>query len=422
MKYIIIPILFLSIGFSTNAQTKASAIIASKFVQYYNSNVPDSLFEIFSPELQRTVTIEGTKGLVTKISSQLGKINKSLYKGSSDVNIDEYRLSFERPLVDLAIMICDKKITGIFQRPIELDTAGVINKRSLDNYSVKNSYGQINGTLLLPSIKNKVPVVLLISGSGPTDRNMNQGRAVQTNSFLMLADSLSKYGIASVRYDKRGVSKSTTMQKPETVVFSDFITDAELFLKKLKDDPRFSKVIVLGHSEGAAIGINSVLANGADGFISVCGYAKDLGTLMQEQLKNVASDKDYTLFKEVIDSLKADKIVTRELSPALNGMINSQIQPYIKSALKYNSSKEIAQLKIPLLIIGGSTDLQISTNDAVTLAKANHRSKLVIIKDMNHVLKYSSADKMENLKTYNSPESPIPHLLVSEIVKFIDGL
>ena len=139
----------------------------------------------------------------------------------------------------------------------------------------------IYGTLALPtgiSEKNPQPIVLIIAGSGPTDRQGNSKPPVNPNSYRMLADSLAERGIASLRYDKRGIgqSKSTDI-KEENLRFDDYATDAADWLRLLRTDRRFSKIVVVGHSEGSLVGMLASREAGADGFVSLAGAGRRIG-------------------------------------------------------------------------------------------------------------------------------------------------
>ncbi|WP_197088647.1 alpha/beta hydrolase [Rufibacter radiotolerans] len=115
--------------------------------------------------------------------------------------------------------------------------------------------GNLKGTLLSPAGAKKMPVVLLISGSGPTDRDGNNP-AMKNNSLKMVAEGLQAQGIASLRYDKRGIAESKAAGISEADLrFDQYAQDATAWAQKLKQDKRLSKVIILGHSEGSLIGM-----------------------------------------------------------------------------------------------------------------------------------------------------------------------
>ena len=131
--------------------------------------------------------------------------------------------------------------------------------------TLKTSTGDVFGTVELPAAKQPVPVALIIAGSGPTDRNGNTPALPGSNNSLkMLADGLAARGIASLRYDKRGIAASRAAMTTEADLrFNNFIEDAEAWIKQLRADKRFSTITVIGHSEGSLIGMVAAREAGA---------------------------------------------------------------------------------------------------------------------------------------------------------------
>ena len=154
-----------------------------------------------------------------------------------------------------------------------------------EEITLKTKTGDIKGSLLIPSFSEKTAVVLIIAGSGPTDRNGNNPM-MTNNSLKMLAKELQKNGIASVRYDKRGIgeSKNSGLQEID-LRFEDYVQDVEEWIKLLKEDERFSNIIVLGHSEGSLIGMIASHKQEAKKFISVAGVGIPAGDIIRKQLK-----------------------------------------------------------------------------------------------------------------------------------------
>ena len=127
---------------------------------------------------------------------------------------------------------------NVLLRPIELNTAS----------------GTLYGSLVLPKSDKPVPVVLIIAGSGPTDRDGNNTQAGRNDGLKKLAWRLAQSNIASVRFDKRGIAQSLPAAPDErTLTLDQYVTDAVAWGQQLKADPRFGDVYVLGHSEGALI-------------------------------------------------------------------------------------------------------------------------------------------------------------------------
>ena len=421
MKLIYLSLLFALTVLTVKAQNETNPAV-EKFARFYKANQADSIFSLYSPEMKAAMKIESTTQFLAQVNGSLGAIVKTRFAGSPASGLSEYRLSFERPVVELALIIKDNLIAGIQQKAAEAAKNDPAPVESPDNFSVNNKVGDLHGTILLPKADGKVPVVLMIGGSGPTDRNMNQGQALKSNSFLMLAEGLAVNGIASIRYDKRGVGKSIAAHHPAEVKLDDFIDDAQLFVVKLKADPRFSKVIVLGHSEGSTIGLMASLATKPDAFISLSGVGSDIADVMKKQFKALAGAEDFKIAAEVLDSLKASKMVNRNLPPALSSIFTPSTQAFLISSMKYNVTQEISKLKIPVLIAGGSTDLQVAGEEAQLLAKANPKATLKLFTGMNHVLKPAPADRMLNIQTYNNPELPLHEELIPYLSGFINKI
>ena len=313
-----------------------------------------------------------------------------------------------------------KYLTTLLSVLFILNSSLLANKNSLiDSTSVELSTktGIIYGTLLMPNnISGKIPVVILIAGSGPTDRNGNNPM-MKNNSLKLLAEALINNGIATLRYDKRGIGESVKAAKSESDLrFEDYISDAAAWIELVKQNPKFSKIIIIGHSEGSLIGMNA--ATNANGFVSIAGAGSSADIILKEQLSSkgkLVQDLCYP----IIDSLKAGSIV-KDINPNLNSLFRISVQPYLISWFKHNPQLDIKQLKFPSLIIQGDNDLQVSINDAKFLASANNKSKLVVIEKMNHVLKIvDNSNQASNLAAYTNPTIPISEVLIYEIVKYI---
>ncbi|MFH2096415.1 MAG: alpha/beta hydrolase, partial [Bacteroidota bacterium] len=228
--------------------------------------------------------------------------------------------------------------------------------------SIPAETGRLYGSLLLPETTGKVPVVLIIAGSGPTDRNGNNS-SMENNSLKMIATGLAVQNIASLRYDKRGIAQSAdTLLREEDIRFDTFIRDAEDWIKFLKSDTCFSEVIVAGHSEGSLIGMIASERAGADMYISISGMGRPFDVLLKEQLK-MQGDYVFKLSEPIIDSLKAGKIA-EDTDPMLDALFRRQIQPYLISLMAVDPVKEISELSVPVLIIQGTEDLQVTEEDA----------------------------------------------------------
>jgi pimeloyl-ACP methyl ester carboxylesterase len=280
--------------------------------------------------------------------------------------------------------------------------------------------GDIEGTLILPLAgKKKMLVALIIAGSGPTDRNGNTPLiSGANNSLLYLAQGLAAKGIASLRYDKRGIGKSRSAFKKEADLRIDnYIDDARGWLQLLRNDPRFGTITVIGHSEGALIGL--VAAKEADRYISIAGAGFPAGELLKKQLAGIPDSMVRQQAFIALDSLREGHTVQRAPLSLLS-LFRPSIQPYMISWLRLDPRRLIGELKIPVLIVQGDNDVQVSVEDAQSLKSAAPKAQLLLVPGMNHVLKVVPArDKMENVKTYSDPTLPVAPLLLDAVTAFI---
>ena len=281
---------------------------------------------------------------------------------------------------------------------------------------------KIYGTLKVPKTKEKVPVALIIVGSGGSDRNGNES-SVKSNIYKMLSDSLNKYGIATLCYDKRGVAKSSNNLMENELRFEHYIDDAKGWIELLSQDDRFSEVIVIGHSEGSLIGMIACQNNPkASKFISLAGGGRCIDEILKEQLspKLLGQQGIRNKIWHYIDELKQGKLL-ENVPTDLYSLFRPSVQPYWISVFKYNPQEEIAKLTIPVLILQGDLDVQISELDAELLHESYPAAKKVIIENMDHTLKNSeSTDIEEQFKNnYTNPNSEISTELVKEIVDFV---
>ena len=286
--------------------------------------------------------------------------------------------------------------------------------------SLKTLSGTIEGTLLVPEHRGRIPVVLLIAGSGPTDRNGNSaGLPGANNSLKMLAEGLAANGIASLRYDKRGIAASGPAGKSESELrFDMYVDDAAAWAAQLKNDARFSGVTIVGHSEGSLIGMVASRKSNANGFVSIAGIAHSADVTLREQLGKQLPPELMKESDRVLDALKAGKTVS-DPPPALAAIYRPSVQPYMISWLRYDPSAEIAKLTIPVLIVQGTTDIQVTVADAKALAAAAKKPKLVLVDGMNHILKQVGGELKEQVGAYSDPSLAVVPQAIDAVVAYV---
>lgn len=292
---------------------------------------------------------------------------------------------------------------------------------SVDTF-VQVSGGKIYGTLLTPENGMRYPMVLIIAGSGPTDRNGNSTLGESSNMYLMLADSLAEHGIASFRYDKRYVGQSTDFEPSavEHITFDDYVNDAVDMVHFLRADPQCNKIVIAGHSEGSLIGILAAVRTKVNAFVSLAGAGEDLGKILEWQLdRQPGINKDS--IRAIMDTISRGKIVT-SIPSSLRTLFLPYLQHYLFTEMKYDPAEEIRKLQIPVLIVNGTTDLQVNVRQAELLHLAKPDAVLAIITGMNHILKDAPEDRTQNLATYHEPDLPLSTTLIKDVVQFIGSV
>lgn len=294
----------------------------------------------------------------------------------------------------------------VLQRPISLDTGT----------------GELFGTLLLPKSPNPVPVVLIIAGSGPTDRDGNNSDGGRNDSMKRLALILAKHNIASVRYDKRGVAASRPATPDERdLSIEKYVDDAVAWAAKLKTDSRLGPLILMGHSEGALVATLAAERAGAVALISVAGTGRPVDQVVREQLQDRLPPPLLARSEQLIEEIKAGK-TDNDVPEPLQVVFRPSVQPYLISLFRQNPTVAFGQLKIPTLIIQGRNDMQVGVGDAELLHKAKPDSQLAIIDGMNHVLRIVPMDIKRQLASYKDPQLPLASEVTDRILKFLDSV
>lgn len=280
---------------------------------------------------------------------------------------------------------------------------------------------QLYGSLILPGPwKTEFDAVMFISGSGPTDRDSNQ-HGMKNDAIKLMALAFAEQGIASLRFDKRFSGKSYHQGwKEEDLTFDDFVADAEAWLALLKSQPGVKRLFVIGHSEGALTGLLVAEAGGVDGYVSLAGVGQRASDLIRRQLKAGPSGETVAALAEPT----LQKLENGEIDPSPHALLaqffRQSVQPYLISWFRYDPSKIIATVPTKVLIVQGTTDIQVSaTEDAERLHAARPDAGYVVIEGMNHVLKVAPADPAANAATYNNPELPLAPELMPALLGFV---
>lgn len=280
--------------------------------------------------------------------------------------------------------------------------------------------GALAGTLL--SANDRDPVVLIVPGSGPTDRDGNSPMGVATDAYRLLAEALAEEHIATVRIDKRGMFGSAGAGDPNAVTRADYVADIHAWIDAIREARGSDCVFLLGHSEGALM--VSLAAEGREdvcGLILVAGMGRRMGEVIREQLTvNPANAPLLDQAMAALAELEAGRQVdVSAMHPALVPLFAPQVQDYLIATLTLDPVEAVNRANKETLIVQGKTDLQVSVEDARLLNRAR-KTKLQLIDGMNHVLKEAPADRAANLATYADPSLPLAPKLVRRIEDFVE--
>ena len=345
----------------------------------------------------------------------------------TNITIKDKDITFNMPLpgqkITFAGKLQDEKMAGTFTQqgqsfPFELTkVTDAAKAEHLEELEVNG--GKMIGQIEIPEGEGPFPLMIILVGSGPTDRNGNSLVMVgKNNSLKMIAEELAAEGIASIRYDKRGVGLNMGLAtKEEDLRFNHYIEDAVAWADFAKEDDRFSDIGFIGHSEGSLVGMIAAQEAGANVFVSLAGAGRQIDEILLEQLRNQLPSELLKESEEVVEKLKQGEQV-EEVSNELHSIFRPSVQPYMISWLQYNPIEQIKKLNARILIINGTADLQIPSSDAELLHQAKD-SELLIIEKMNHVLKESPADDAGNMATYTDPSLPLAEGLMDGVINFI---
>ena len=268
------------------------------------------------------------------------------------------------------------------------------------------------------------PVAIIIPGSGPTNRDGNNPMGITAAPYRLLAEALALKGVSTLRADKRGLFGSkAAVTDPNAVTLADYAADAHQWARTLRQKTGAKCVWLLGHSAGALIALVAAQQpQDVCGVVLVSGAGRRLSEVLREQLRtNPANAPILDAALAAIASLERGQHVdVTGMNPALLPIFRPAVQDYLIDMFRQDPAKLAASLQVPVLIVQGERDLQVKPFDAAALAKAQPRAKLVLLPEMNHVLKdVASDDRAANIATYADPSLPVDSGAVDAIAAFV---
>ena len=288
-------------------------------------------------------------------------------------------------------------------------------------------WGDISATLSAPAESSDV-AVLIVAGSGPTDRNGNSGQGLNSYAYKMLADELVKGGVAVLRYDKRAIGRST-LNDPTIIpnlVFDDFVDDAVRCVDYLRDEG-FKKVVVAGHSEGGEIALHLALREDVkvDGLVLLCcpGYSMD--QILMAQLSAQLVPQYIGLMAtatNIIKSIKrGDSVAVESIPQELLSLFHPSVQPFLCSSMAFDPAELMSRVEQPTLIISGGRDIQVAKDNADRLMAVAKCGEHIHFDQMTHILKSADTnDRIQQLMgIYTNSKLPLTEGLSEAILGFV---
>lgn len=320
----------------------------------------------------------------------------------------------------LHLPICTARLAG----PLLSLLLGILPVMAQEPVASEVVVDHIAATVLEPAGVTARNGVVIIAGSGATDRNGNGIGGLNTDAYKRLAEALAKAGIASVRYDKRGVGASKRDPAGEDIAeakltIADFVADAARMSRWLAKRPGVTSVSLIGHSEGGLIASLAAKEAGARRLVVLTAPGRPFGVILRMQLDRQALPVELREdIDRVLGALEAGSEIGSVPAP-LQGLFRPSVQPFLRSIVTLDPAKLLAAAGLPTLIVGGGNDIQIGRLDFNALVEARAGAASLWLPRMTHTLKEVSDDDPAQAKAYTDPSLPLMPGLADRLASFL---
>ena len=358
-------------------------------------------YTFFDETVKNKISETLLKDTSEKLENQLGKF-KSVLETNKENKTYLYYSDFEKMKLDIKITFNDNnKIIGFFFLPHkELKKENSLGK----DLNIKINNIELKGTILVPENETFKKLVIFVHGSGPNDRDET---IFENKPFKDIAESLFTKGIASYRFDKRTLSNPESFNDKSTIddeVTNDIINIVAYF----KNDSQFSnyEIIVLGHSLGAYL-LPRIAnkSNQISKIILLAANSQPLDKLIIEQYEYLYKLTPTQELKNALQEVKEQTALLNSkvfnLNTTKENLPLNLSANYWKSIIDYKPIKEIQKVKIPILILQGERDYQVTMKDFKlwkTNLKDNKKASFISYPKLNHL--FMSGEKPSDPKEY----------------------
>ena len=255
---------------------------------------------------------------------------------------------------------------------------------------LKQESGSLRGELWIPHGSTAAtPVVVMFAGSGPTDRDGNQ-RMVRTNAYKEMARALARAGIASARFDKRGVGESKDSTPEDHLTMRDTVADGRAVVRAVRRERPGAPIALAGHSEGALVAMELGSEAGVRSVVLLASPGRPLGDVLLEQLARKLDAATVDRAREILVAIASGAEVGPVPKP-LEPIFRPSVRPYVRSMMAMDPVKLVARIKVPVTIVQGRHDLQVTAADATALGHAAPGAEVVFVARASHMFKDDSA-------------------------------
>lgn len=258
-------------------------------------------------------------------------------------------------------------------------------------------------------------LAIVIPGSGMVDRNGNSGN-IQGNSLLYLADSLNLHGISTLNTDKLNASPEQ-FPSDSILEYSVFIDLVSRWIE-VAVDSGYQDISLIGHSQGALTAL--ALGNHPDveRVISLCGAGRRINDILYTQLTEQIPAQFHEGIQADFDSIRMG-FSPKPSHFILMSILSEPNMAFVRSWDSYDPCEVIAQVEKPVLILSGTTDIQVAQSEADRLAECNTNAELVNIEGMGHMLKRVPGSRVLATRYYGRADLPLHAELGPAIANFI---